>query len=178
MTPNENKPEWFQMADADASPRHNLRRRVRILALSAPLVMISAGLVYAQTQNEAPATATETVAPANVESPQTTNVQPTQNSTQSNTAPTKSVAAKTVSTIHSTAKISKASETSAATPSPVLTPPSIQKPTSGGGNDDGVEGQEGGEHSKKKNFGTNPAKTPIKPPTPSGEDDNGGEGDD
>ena len=64
MSPDQ-KPEWFQIADADneASPR-KISKGLPIMAILAFAAIIGVGTVVAQTQDEAPANATETVAPA------------------------------------------------------------------------------------------------------------------
>jgi hypothetical protein len=59
------KPEWFQIADADngASTR-KISKGLPIAAILAFAAIIGVGTVVAQTQDEAPANATETVAPS------------------------------------------------------------------------------------------------------------------
>ena len=71
MSP-EQKPEWFQIADADnaASPR-KISKGLPVIALVAVAAILGVGAVMAQTQEESPANATETVAPAVVDSTQT-----------------------------------------------------------------------------------------------------------
>jgi len=57
MTQN-NKPEWFEITDADEKPE--LRKVSKSLPVSAVMVaalILGAGVVVAQTQNEAPASA-------------------------------------------------------------------------------------------------------------------------
>ena len=59
---SENKPEWFQMADADratqkASSSISRKRTVSLLALTAPIMILGAGLVIAQSTNVLDATA-------------------------------------------------------------------------------------------------------------------------
>ena len=58
---NEIKPEWFQMADDDrrtqaARTPSRRKRSVAILALSAPLMALGAGLIFAQSTTVASAT--------------------------------------------------------------------------------------------------------------------------
>ncbi len=60
----ENKPEWFQMADADraaqfssASAPKVRKRSAALLALTAPLAILGAGLVFAQSTSAPEATA-------------------------------------------------------------------------------------------------------------------------
>lgn len=60
MSTQGSKPEWFQMAEADwaASPRAKNAKAVkvsrnnpiRLMAISAPLLVLGAGLLFAQTQ--------------------------------------------------------------------------------------------------------------------------------
>ena len=71
MTPDQ-KPEWFQIADADnsASPR-KVVKGLPVMALVAVAAILGVGAVVAQTPDESPANATESVAPAVVESTQT-----------------------------------------------------------------------------------------------------------
>ena len=79
MTPNK-KPEWFQLADADNSASiHKISKGLPIMALVAVAAIIGVGAIFAQPQEQTPASATETLAPAVVES--------TQISTQSESVP-------------------------------------------------------------------------------------------
>jgi len=79
MTP-EKKPEWFQLADADNSAStRKISKGLPIMALVAVAAIIGVGAIFAQPQEQTPASATETLAPAVVES--------TQISTQSESAP-------------------------------------------------------------------------------------------
>ena len=80
MTPNK-KPEWFQLADADNSASiRKISKGLPIMALVAVAAIIGVGVIFAQPQEQTPASATETLAPAVVES--------TQVSTQSESVPT------------------------------------------------------------------------------------------
>ncbi len=59
---SENKPEWFEMADADratqmASTSISHKRTATLLAFTAPLMILGAGLVIAQSTNVLDATA-------------------------------------------------------------------------------------------------------------------------
>ena len=57
MTPM-NKPEWFQMAEADGpKPVRTIKSGSRILALMAPLILVGVGFVVAQTNDGGPALA-------------------------------------------------------------------------------------------------------------------------
>ena len=56
-----NKPEWFELAEKDVGKTHyEIKRGFRSIALAIPLLAIGAGVVFAQTSNESPATAEET----------------------------------------------------------------------------------------------------------------------
>ena len=60
MTEN-NKPEWFEIADNDGPAQPiKTRRSLPIAAVLAVALIIGAGAVVAQTQEESPANATET----------------------------------------------------------------------------------------------------------------------
>ena len=79
MTPDK-KPEWFQLADADNSASiRKISKGLPIMALVAVAAIIGVGAIFAQPQEQTPASATETLAPAVVES--------TQISTQSESSP-------------------------------------------------------------------------------------------
>ena len=65
MTEN-NKPEWFEIAESDGDVRPlKPRRTLPIAAIIATALVIGIGAVVAQTQEESPANATETTAVAN-----------------------------------------------------------------------------------------------------------------
>ena len=52
MDAEDTTPEWFQMAQADGyEPRRKKNRGLRVAALTAPLFVLGAGLVFAQTQD-------------------------------------------------------------------------------------------------------------------------------
>jgi len=71
MTPDK-KPEWFQLADADNSAStRKISKGLPIMALVAVAAIIGVGAIFAQPQEQSPANATETVAPAEVNSTQT-----------------------------------------------------------------------------------------------------------
>ena len=71
MTPDK-KPEWFQLADADNSASTRKKTKgLPIMALVAVAAIIGVGAIFAQPQEQSPANATETVAPAVVNSTQT-----------------------------------------------------------------------------------------------------------
>ena len=65
MSPENSKPEWFHMADADPIPsKPKSKKGIRMMALATPLLILGAGLAYAQTQDTSPAEAGRTVASA------------------------------------------------------------------------------------------------------------------
>ena len=71
MTPDK-KPEWFQIADEDnAASTRKISKGLPIMALVAVAAIIGVGAIFAQPQEQSPANATETVAPAVVNSTQT-----------------------------------------------------------------------------------------------------------
>ena len=79
MTPDK-KPEWFQLADADNSASiRKISKGLPIMALVAVAAIIGVGAIFGQPQGQNLASATETIAPAVVES--------TQISTQSESVP-------------------------------------------------------------------------------------------
>ena len=79
---NENKPEWFQMADEDRAvqfakaPKFR-KRSTTLVALSAPLMLLGAGLIFAQSTSVASA----------IDSQPTAQVQSSNPNTTPNTAP-------------------------------------------------------------------------------------------
>ena len=71
MTPDQ-KPKWFQIADEDnAASTRKISKGLPIMALVAVAAIIGVGAIFAQPQELAPANATETVAPAVVDTTQT-----------------------------------------------------------------------------------------------------------
>lgn len=76
MSPEISKPEWFQLAEADATPaKPKSRKRIRLMALATPLLVLGAGLAYAQTQDSSPANA-GTTAQASASTASTTITKP------------------------------------------------------------------------------------------------------
>jgi hypothetical protein len=119
MTPDK-KPEWFQLADADNSASiRKISKGLPIMALVAVAAIIGVGAIFAQPQEQTPASATETLAPAVVES--------TQTSTQSESAP-------------ASINNAPASTTSVVTPIAPKSPAGVANPLAkkpmGGGDDD------------------------------------------
>ncbi|MBC7462997.1 MAG: hypothetical protein H7227_01905 [Actinobacteria bacterium] len=54
------KPEWFSLIDADPRIQHHPRnRRIRVIALAGPLLLISTGLLFAQASESQNASAKE-----------------------------------------------------------------------------------------------------------------------
>lgn len=126
------KPEWFEMTEGEKRPAPARAKKViKVVALTAPLLIVAAGVVIAQSGESGPAdavNATPTVAATVTSDPtpiQSNNQQP---------APSKSAAPK-VNSGGGTKFVPK---------------PSIAPPTGRGGDDDGEwgehEGREGGEH--------------------------------
>ena len=81
------KPEWFQLTDGEAHNQPNRRKRfIKIVALTAPLVIVAGGVIVAQTGESGPADAvSQTPAPVKVVASQTSNPEPaaTSNATDS-----------------------------------------------------------------------------------------------
>lgn len=141
MTP-EKKPEWFQLADADNSAStRKISKGLPIMALVAVAAVIGVGAIFAQPQEQSPANATETVAPAVVNSTQTSakseSVAPTNND-----APTVT-SAKKESVAPATAEPTTKAEPVApkAPAAPGIANPLAKKPKGGE-----HEGREHGEH--------------------------------
>ena len=129
MTPDK-KPEWFQLADADNSASiRKISKGLPIMALVAVAAIIGVGAIFAQPQEQTPASATETLAPAAVES--------TQISTQSESSPI-------------LISDAPAGTTSVVTPIAPKTPtgvanPLAKKPTGGDDDDDDDEDEDEGD---------------------------------
>jgi hypothetical protein len=63
VSPENSKPEWFQMADADAFESKPTSKKVmRIMALATPLLILGAELVVAQGQDSPSAVASSATA--------------------------------------------------------------------------------------------------------------------
>ena len=129
MTPNK-KPEWFQLADADNSASiRKISKGLPIMALVAVAAIIGVGAIFAQPQEQTPASATETLAPAVVES--------TQISTQSESVP-------------ASINDAPAATTSVVTPSAPKAPAGVANPLAkkpmGGGDDDDEDDDEYEDH--------------------------------
>jgi len=128
MSPENSKPEWFQMAEEDGfAPKSTRKRAIRIMALATPLLVLGAGIVYAQTQNSSPASATSTASAAAAASPISLSSTPT-------AAATATTAATPAST---TVAVSQARATTAPKAAITIKKPTITKPT-GGAEDSGL----------------------------------------
>lgn len=153
MSPENSKPEWFQMAEADAIPTTpKSRKGIRLMALATPLLVLGVGLAYAQTQGTSPAdagtTAQAAANPISIASSSTAPVStPAASTPVASTSSTSEVSAPKASsreTSTSTSTTILVSQTSS-TPTPVTPPaaPTISKPgltmPTGGGEDDGQE---------------------------------------
>jgi hypothetical protein len=168
MTPDQ-KPEWFQIADADnaASPR-KISKGLPVMALVAVAAILGIGAVVAQTQEEQPANATETVATTPVDSNQSSAGSET-TATGTQISPSDDSSAQSISTTpakgsqdkESLAPAKTISDPTAAPKDPTAAPkdptaapkapsaggianPLDKKPT--GGEHEGREGKHGGEH--------------------------------
>ena len=129
MTPDK-KPEWFQLADADNSASiRKISKGLPIMALVAVAAIIGVGAIFAQPQEQTPASATETLAPAVVEA--------TQTSTQSESVP-------------ASINNAPAATTSVVTPSAPKAPAGVANPLAkkpmGGGDDDDEDDDEYEDH--------------------------------
>jgi len=126
MNTENSTPEWFQMAQGDGfEPKPKGKRALRIMALTAPLFVLGAGLVFAQTQESPTAVASGVATTASASSSSTAPI------SLSTPAPTAPSAGNTV----------QVAQTSSATPtakaSITIKKPAITMPT-GGGEDDGL----------------------------------------
>ena len=140
-----NKPEWFEIAEGDGDKRPvKNRRSLPIAAIVAAALVIGIGAVVAQTQEESPASATETTSVANDQ------VVASNNSSAENetTAPT----------------ASQAPSQSATPSSSAVANPNITKLPTGRGEDGDHEGRE--RHGDRL-----PHVDGDRPPHPEGDDD-------
>ena len=148
MTEN-NRPEWFEIAESDGESRPvRARRSFPIAAIVAAALVIGIGAVVAQTQEESPASATETTSVANDQ------VVVSNNSSVQNesTAPTASQSP------------SQSATPSATSTSSAIANPNITKLPTGRGEDGDHEGRE--HHGDRPPHGDG-----IRPPHPEGDDD-------
>ncbi len=129
MSSENSKPEWFQMTEAEVFPPQSKgKRAIRIMALTTPILVLGAGLVFAQTQGSPTAVASA------VTSPTAAAVDPV--SIASTPTPSTQVAASTPVT----APASTAIQVSLTSPNPSSTvkKPAIATLPTGGGDDEGV----------------------------------------
>ena len=141
MTPDQ-KPEWFQIADEDnAASTRKISKGLPIMALVVLAAIIGVGAIFAQPQEQAPANATETVAPAVVDTTQTSanseSVAPTNNDAPAVTSANKESVAPAAS--EPTTKAEPVAPKTPATPG--VANPLAKKPKGGE-----HEGREHGEH--------------------------------
>jgi hypothetical protein len=144
MTEN-NKPEWFEIAESDGDVRAaKPRRTLPIAAIVATALVIGVGAVVAQTQEESPASATETTSVANDQ------VVASNNSSPEN---------------ESTAPVASQAPSASATPSnTAVANPNITKLPTGRGED--------GDHEGREHHGDRPPHIDgDRPPHPEGDDD-------
>jgi hypothetical protein len=128
MTPDK-KPEWFQLADADNSAStRKISKGLPIMALVAVAGIIGVGSIFGQPQEQTPANATETIAPATVVSTQTSA------QSQSVTPPNNDAPSGTTSAI--TPSAPKAAASSG------IANPLAKKPMGGGDEDDDEDDDE------------------------------------
>jgi len=136
MSPQQ-KPEWFEIADADrAASVRKVSKGLPVMALVAVAAILGVGVVAAQTQEQSPASAVESVA---------SSVPSTQVSASSDPAPVASTESAPTKTINASFTTSASKESVAPTAtSPKL--PSVKNPSIGtmptGGGDDENEGQD------------------------------------
>ncbi len=132
MSPEISKPEWFQMADADPIPAApKSKKGIRLMAIATPLLVLGAGLAYAQTQGTSPAdagtTAQAAANPISFSTPTLAST-PTQ-STPVQVAPSQNLVQAPSSHESSDARTELVVQNSATTPVvPPATPTSITKP--------------------------------------------------
>lgn len=113
MTPENPKPEWFQMTEGDGfDPKPASKRALKMLALATPLLVLGAGLVFAQSQDSPTALASASVSTAPAAST------PISVSTPATTSPNAAV------------QVSQATPTPS-TPAAGITKPGIKLPTGG-----------------------------------------------
>jgi cytoskeletal protein RodZ len=135
MSSENSKPEWFQMTETDVfPPRSKGKRAVRIMALATPLLVLGAGLVFAQTQDS----------PTAVASAVTSTATPTADPIALSTTPSQSVVSAPASTPVTTqastptSRTIQVSQSSSTTQSPSITikKPAIATLPTGGGDDE------------------------------------------
>jgi hypothetical protein len=122
MSTENSKPEWFQMAQADAfEPKSRSKKVLRVMALAAPLFVLGAGLALAQNQSSPSAVVSSAAAV------QTTTVAAATPASSAAVAATPASSAAVAAPASSPIKISQAATS--------IAKPGIKLP-SGGGEDD------------------------------------------
>lgn len=135
MSPENSKPEWFQLAEADAfPPQPKSRRIIRIMALAAPLFVLGAGFAFAQTQGNQAAVASTGTTTVSMGTPASTNPISVSSTPVANT-PSPTTASTPVS--HRIQVSQAATTLTAPKTSITIKKPGIKLP-SGGGEDGGV----------------------------------------
>jgi len=140
---SEIKPEWFEMADADRATQSlsvakNKMRSANLLAFTAPIMILGAGLVFAQTQTLPIATASAQVAqdrqvPSAASAPSATS--------DSTTTPPVELATQEVTQSSAASSVEGITPNSAPTPtvsSPSLALPPVSSAATNGDDNDGV----------------------------------------
>ena len=125
MTPPK-KPEWIHIADTDnAASVRKVSKALPAIALGSALMIIGAGVVFAQSNNEVPATAVESV----ISSQSTISAQPALDNVPTNGSTT-SLRIQNIATQKPT--------TQGVSDSPIIAPkaPGLQLPTGGGDDED------------------------------------------
>jgi len=128
MSPENSKPEWFQMAEDDGfAPKSTRKRTLRIMALATPLLVLGAGFVFAQTQDSPTASATSTPSAA-----ATNPISLASTPTLAPSAPAPSAPAPSAAPIVASTQVSKTvAATTRPTASITIKKPTISKPTGG-----------------------------------------------
>jgi hypothetical protein len=139
MTPSQ-KPEWIEIAEADkAASVRRISKGLPVMALVAVAAILGVGVVAAQTQEQTPANAVESVAPS---------VQSDQVSATSDPAPGATTESVSMNTTNSSTSVLASKEPAAPKArlnSPALPNPSIGTMPTGGGDDDDDD-DEGDDH--------------------------------
>ena len=140
MTPSQ-KPEWIEIADADkAASVRRISKGLPVMALVAVAAILGVGVVAAQTQEQTPANAVESVVPS---------VQSDQVGATSDPAPGATTESVSMNTINASTSVIASKEPvapKAKVNSPALPNPSIGTMPTGGGDDDDED--EGDDHKK------------------------------
>ena len=149
MTPPK-KPEWFEITDKDnAASVRRVSKALPAIALGSALLIIGAGVVFAQSQDQAPATAVEAVVAS---------AQPVTESAPEASAPVSApVSASPSIRVQNVTTQSETTQTEVApvpTKAAVVTPkaPGLTLPSGRGGDDEG-EGGEHGDHAPRTHGG-------------------------